>query len=67
MALSPKADDPFTCRGSDPRGRVGRSHDPNGVRVLPPPGPTLMVIEWVRQLGGRLLLFLVLTGINCAY
>ena len=39
--------------GPDPRGRVGRSHDPNGVRV-PPPGPTLMVIEWVRQLGGRL-------------
>ena len=22
--------------------------------VCPPPGPTLMVIEWVRQLGGRL-------------
>ena len=35
--------------------------------VCSPPGPTLMVTEWVRQLGGRLLLFLVLTRINGAY
>ena len=28
-----------------------RAHDPTGVGVLPP-GPTLMMIEWVQQLGG---------------
>ena len=44
---SPKADGPFTCRGP------ARGDGLAGNDVLPPAGPTLVMIEWVRQLGGR--------------
>ena len=57
---------PLHVPGSDPRGRAGLIARSNWSRCAPPPGPTLVVIEWVRQLGGRRfrLLFLALRGIS---
>ena len=51
-ARNSKANDPFTCRFR-PEGTGRPFARSEWSTCAPPPGPTLMMIEWVRQLGGR--------------